>query len=388
MPVETGNPGNAIYKCRLKDQSGILVAEFDDWRSLAWTKEINKRGTMRFEIDANDSRSELFDLDGQFEIWRANPMIDLDWYLEWEGFVRSSNDLYYPNNKTSYVAYGFSYLDLAKRAHIMWPAGSSQATKSAAAETALKELVNENIGASALAASGRAADNVMPGLQTEADGANGPTWENSVEYDNLLTTIQDITFFTQDEEDPIYFDIIGTGVATFEFRTYQGQRGSDRTQGNSDGNAPVTFALNFGNMIAPTLSTNRSEERTAVYGIGSGTADAKQIETVLGANYNASPWNRIEDTVTGSVSGEDISTQLQTKAKERLNERTVKTEISFTVIQIASSYYGKDYFLGDKVSVNYKEWSFNKHIARITATVSQNAGGEDFKIEVGDGAVR
>ena len=328
----------------------------------------------------------MFELDGQFEIWRRNPNIDLDWYLELEAFVRSNNDTFYENDINSYIAYGFSYLDLAKRAHIMWAQESAFCAKSDVAETVMKEYVNENIGPSALSASGRYANNVMAGLTIEADGALGPTWDGDKNGANLLKVLQDISIFTQEEDDPIFFDIVGTGDATFEFKTYAGQRRSDRTTGNADGNVPVVFSTGFGNMIIPTLSNNRSEEKTAIYATGRGTGDAEQYAVVENSDVAESPWNRIEDTVSGSsdTSGEDQADQLISIASKKLNKTTFTPHISASVIQQANTYYGKQYKIGDKITIRYKSIEYDMFAISLSATVSKNTDGESLKIEFAD----
>lgn len=374
----------AQYQVRLKDQSGNVVAIFDDWRSMTYTHVVNDRGTIRFEMNGQDSRIGLFELDGQIEVWRRSMSIDLDWYLEWEGFFRTSNDLYQQNDKNSFVAYGFSYLDLANRGHVMWPAGSNEATKNNVAETVMKELVNENIGASALATSGRQENNTKPGLTIQADIAAGPTYDNSMENKNLLVLLKEIGLFTVQNNDVIDYDIIGTGTTTFEFRTYAGQRGTDHTQGNSDGNDPVVFALGFGNMIVPILSKNRSREITAMYAIGRGTDSAQQISTVTSTGLSDSPWNRIEGVVNTSTSGEDQSDQLTAAAEAELEKHTLDEKLSFRVLQIPNTFYGKHYTWGDLVTVQYKDSTFSKKLVRVRVTVSARTEGEEINIEFAD----
>jgi len=379
------SPGQAEYKVRLKDQGGLLVAEFDAWRSLAFAHKVNNRGNMRLEIDGNDSRVDLFELDGQIEIWRQNLKVDLPWYKEWEGLHRSTNDLLQPvNDKDSFVAYGFSYLDLARRAYIMWRAGTAEATKNAVAETVMKELVIENIGADALVGAGRIASNVYPGLIVQADGAGGPTWEDSMENDNLLATLQRIGLFTVENSNVIDFDIVSAGNAVFEFRTYAGQRGTDRTQGNPDSNDPVIFSTDFANMDTPMLKQDRTNEITAVYALGRGTDAAQQIELATSVDINDSPWNRIEMIVNTATSGDDQSGQLTSAAEARLEEGKFDEMLTFDVLQTEATYYGKHYTWGDLVTVRYKDYSASKKLVSLQATVSQNAEGEIIRTEFMD----
>jgi hypothetical protein len=379
------SPGLASYKVRLKDQDGQLVAEFDTWRALQFTHKVNDRGTVRFEINGEDNRVSLFELDGQIEIWRRNLILDLDWYLEWEGFYRTNNDTFYQNDNNSFIAYGFSYLDLARRAEIKYTAGSAYATKSGVSETVMKELVGQNIGVAALATNGRAADNVMPGLGVEADGGGGAAWEGTVADKNLLSTLQQISLASQQVGTVIDFDIVGIEDALFEFRTYEGQRGTDRTKNNADGNSPVIFSLGFGNMVIPVLSEDRSTEITAAYALGRGTDDAKQFYLAENDAKYDSPWNRIEKTVSASgASGEDQDAQLQSKAEEILEKNKFDTRLGFNVLQLQDIYYGKHYTWGDLVTARFKGNEFSKKLVEARVNVSANAQGERIEAEFAD----
>lgn len=381
-------PGLAQYKMRLKDQSGSLVAEFDTWRSLNFTHKVNNRGSIRFEIGTQlpngkpDTRIDLFELDGQMEVWRKNPIVDLDWYIEWEGFYRTLNDKFFEDDDNSFVAYGFSYLDLVYRAYIMWLAGSSQATKNMVSETAMKEFVSENAGVLALASAGREADNVYPGLTIQADEGAGAIWEGSAEEQSLIDTLKKITLFTQQNDEVVDFDIVGTGAAEFEFRTYAGQRGTDRRSSSSN---PVIFSRGYGNLIIPVLSKNRSSEITAAYGVGRGTGNARQIELVESTAKDASPWNRIEKVFSASsTSGEDQSGQLIAKAEEELEKNKFQERLSFNILQTKNTYYGKDYTWGDLVTMQFKDETFDKKITEVNVTVSKDVAGEQISLTFAD----
>lgn len=368
-------PGLAEYKVRLKNQSGTYVAEFDNWVSLVFTHKVNNRGTIRFEVDGGDPRTDLFVLDGQIEVWRRNPIVDLDWYIEWEGFFRSNNDLYEQNDNNKYVAFGFSYLDLARRAEIKYDAGSAEADKSGVGETVMKEYVPENIGALALISNGRAADNGMPGLSIEADLGNGLTWDGARADKNLQQTLQEIGIATG-----IDFDIIGVGAALFQFVTYDGQK-TDRTKGNTDDNPPVVFSLGYGNMIVPVLSKNRSTEITAVYALGKGIDSARQVALEESADATDSPWNRIEKTISASNTFGD---NLTSAAQETLEKNKFDPKFNFTMLQQKPAYYGKHFTWGDRITAEYKGEEFDKKITQVQINVSAQAAGESISIKFAD----
>ncbi len=379
-------PGLPEYKVRLKNQDGELVAEFDNWRSMSYTHRVNTPGSARFEMDGYDERVAEFSLDGQLEIWRRNLNVELDWYLEWEGFVRTVNDLLQVNAKRSFVAFASGYAHLLKRRIIAYPAGSNGAVKDDFGETVMKRFVYENAGAGATVANGRISNGVFPGLFVEADSAAGINWNGARAYNSLYEECQDIARTTG-----VDFDIIGIGKALFEFRAYDGQRGIDRTNNglntftglNAAGNAPVIFSSEFGNMKTPLLSINRSNEVNKVYALGAGVeGDRATVVRTDNDSINVSPWNTLEDTI--SANEEDSDSGLNTQGDRVLKEKQLKETLSFAAMQLKSMYYGKHYHWGDLITAKYFAVEFDKKIIGVKVTVSKRSKGERIKLEFGD----
>ncbi len=368
---------------------GQMVAEFDQaaWSSLTFTHKVNAPGSCAIEINDEDARARLFELDGQVEVWRRNQTVGLDWYLEWEGFHRTSNRLTRENDNQRFLSFSAGYLNLLKRRAVMYFSGDAGSNKSGVGETMIKAYVNENAGPGALLSAGRIqeleSDGVTLGLSIEGDAGNGLSWSGGRSFRNLLTVIQNIANATG-----VAFDVIGIGTQLFEFRVYDGQRGLDRTTAgldtaglNSAGNAPVIFSLGFGNMAVPVLSENRSQEITVSYVLGQGVAEERNIEEVRNLDAIAdSPWNRIEDTINASneatVSG---NANLIAVGDEELEENKMKEKLSFSFMQIPSTFYGKDYTWGDVVTNRYEEKEFNQELDEVRVTVSENAdNGEEI----------
>lgn len=385
--VTLSTPGFSDYKIRLKNQSGVLVAEFDSWRSLSFSHIINSPGACRIEINATDERTALFELDGQIEVWRRNLDVGLDWYIEWEGFHRTANDLIQQNNNESFVSYSLGYLTLLNRRHIMYYSGTSQTDKSAVGETVIKEFVNENAGPGALSANGRlgGVNANIAGLSIEADQANGSSWEGARTFKNLLTVVNEIAIKTG-----VDVEIVGINNAEYKFRVHDGQRGKDRTLVGLDsfglngaGNTPVIFSLGFGNMAIPIYSINRSTEVNAVYVLGQGEASSRAI--VLREDLNAiadSPINRIE--VIKNATQESTTDGLNSVGDEALVEFQKKETLRFTALQLSGTFYGKDYTWGDLITARYRNSEFNKKIIDVRVVVSNTQSGESITLEFAD----
>ncbi len=381
------SPGVADYQVRLKNQAGEYVAIFDTWRSLYFSHLVNSPGVLRFEIEGNDDRISLFELDGQIEVWRRNTFVDLDWYIEWEGFARSPVRQTFVDGDKSYTSYASSYLHLMTRRRILYFSGTDFSGKTDAGETVMKSYADENAGPGANNAN-RQRDGVFFGLSIEGNAGLGPTWTGRRAWDNLLDVLKDISFDVS-----IDFDVVGIGAATFEFRTYLGQRGADRTVTglvpttglNGAGNVPIIFSLTFDNMAVPSFSEQRTGEVTIAVALGRGEGSERNVQIVESADRLNSPWNDIEDTRNASQETTDAG--LVATANSLLVEKGKNENFSFEVIQLLAQYYGKDYTWGDLVTARYDEIERNKKLIELSITVSQGAEGnvgEEINMVFGD----
>lgn len=352
----------AQYQIRLKNAAGTLVAIIDDWQALAYTRTVNAPGGYVLQLDGNSAKCALFELDGQVEIWRRDADHGIAWYKDFEALHRYRRYWLDSDGQPHFQSKGAGYIELLNRRNILYYAGSAQASKSGKAETMMKAFVKENAGSLATLVNGRLAAGVMTGLSVEADGAHGNTFSKADAYGNLLELLQKIG-------GPIAggdFDVVGTGAATFEFRWYTGQRGTDRS-------ATVVFALEYDNMAEPELIEDYTQEVNAVICAGQGEGTSRAIvERTDAARIAASTWNRRE----AFVDGRNYTTTggLNSAGDERLEQgRPVKT-INFKIVQSEGCAYGSHYFLGDLVTARFMDYEETHQIKEATITVMPNTG--------------
>ncbi|KKM00560.1 hypothetical protein LCGC14_1803190 [marine sediment metagenome] len=375
----------ARYYVRLKDQSGEQVALFDNWLSLEYTKTINDLYgyTLKF-VDDGDARFDLFEIDGQIEVYRSIPGT-LDWYLEFEGFHRGVRREISSGGVETFISDGVGYNDFLARTIIAYKAGSVRADKNGAAESAMKEYVSENCtGIGDQTVVGRlnydSDDAVflynaaLPGLSIDTDTGAGITWSGSRAYENLLDVLKDIATLAS-----IDFLIEGTGPATFIFKTFIDQIGSDRTEDGLDastglngaGNVPVTFSVAIGNVQNIQYELDRLTEANAIVVTGKGDVSTRDTETRRNTTAIAvSPWNRRE--ISRSAPTQDFDFQLQDFGDEVLEEAGAKESFTFLPLQQPKSLYGVHYFFGDKVTVVYGSIKRNRRITGIGVRVAGN----------------
>src|SRR3990172_4076316 len=287
------------YQVRLRDQSGVLTAIFDDWVDMEFTKEVNNIGSYKFQINGEDARRSLFELDGQVEIWRQVAGCGLGWYKEFEGFHRLDSRSTDKEGNRIFVSDGVGLNDLLARSIIAYKAGTIRADKNAPAETVMKEYVDENCGPTADdTVVGRLYQGGFPNFSTEADLGRGPVWAGSRAFENLLDVLRDIANVAEMD-----FQIVQTSPANFSFFTYVGQLGSDRTYTNMDvanglngaGNYPVMFSIPTGTIQDIEYIRDRLAEANVVIVLGPGEGSTQDTLTRSdGIAIAASPWNRRE----------------------------------------------------------------------------------------------
>jgi hypothetical protein len=384
----------AEYELRIYSPAGLRLASVvgrsgadDDPTSagflgLSYTKGVNEVGTGAFLINAESGVLSALELDGepildtQVEIWRRDPDEGITAYCDFYGFLR---DRFYDTDErgvTIYTALLEEQNDLLRRAAILYRANTANRSlfSNVPTETILKTLVTRNATSGGTTADGRDRNVDAWGafVSVEADGAAGTSQTLSCMGLNLFDVLQSVG-----NAGGIDFSLNKTGARAWEFRT-AALLGTDRSSGGST----VTFSLLHGNMRQPSLHSNYRGERTVVTAGGQGTDAARTVRTRTGANYDATV-NSYE--LFHNASQYTTTAGLDSAADERLEELRARDELSFDVIQVPSTLYGKHYFLGDKISAYYLGKSYTPQIRRVSIGVT--AGGktpETIEVTVAD----
>jgi hypothetical protein len=369
----------------LKDHTDTPVAVFDpeSFSSLKYKRVLGDIDVCEFEFYPGDPRKDLFKTDYFLEVYRSVPACGLDWYRDFKGFVRLINAIEEDNGDRMIRFEAFGLNDLLARRRVGYKGGTTRADKNCPAETAMKEYVLENCGhmASTATVVGRLYNGVFPGFSVEADGAMGATWEGSRPFEDLLDVIKDISRWSD-----IDFSVESLDNAQFIFRTYQGQYGEDRTQFGLDpntglnafGNAPVIFALDFGNVQSAEFLDDSSTMKNIVYVMGDGELSLQNVDVVADTDsMSLSPWNTCEIARPGQ--GQEYYYQREAIGREVLEEMKRKKVIEFTPLQQPSCLYGLHYKYGDKVSVMFEDEE--KYMKLIEVEHDLSSGFEDITME-------
>jgi hypothetical protein len=375
----------ARYKIEHRNTSGTLVAEFNDFLSLSFTKKINEVPSASLVLYGEDARVSVFSEDDIIQIYRDITRTSAGWYIEWEGFFVDIDPISTDDKGLStFVAKMFGYLDLIKRRYIYHHTDSAESKKSGPGETVIKEYVDENAGPGATVPPRETYSGVTTGLTIEADGATGDelywTGEDKA-WQGLLPTIQAIS-----EQTDVLFAVASNTPASFEFRTYDTLLGDDRstiglyneTGLNGAGNVPVIFALERGNMVRPSYSKRISTSINTSIVLGQGVGGGQNIGGAQG-DTSGSPWAQRE--FSSRASSQVTATEIATTAEEEIQNRSVIEKLTFEPAQQSDSQYAVDYFLGDKITAKYLTIEAHYIISGITINL-QPGQAEQISIEL------
>jgi Siphovirus ReqiPepy6 Gp37-like protein len=217
-----------------------------------------------------------------------------------------------------------------------------------AVSTVLAELANVNVGPGA--ANLKGAERRVPGLTVPTPVAAGPNVTVNARWQNLLTLMQDTARGTG-----IVFDIVN-----LSFRAYQSQnKGAVFSAGLE--------TLGAWKATAPAPAANM----IVVAGQGEGTA-RKIVEgfaTNLGSPSIAQ-WGRIETFRDRRDSNDD--TQLYQAGQEALALSVTPTTVVFTPLDTPAQTFGRDWNLGDTVTVLAGDTPFVDTIREIHVTLEDD----------------
>ena len=362
------------YYLLLKDPSGTVVAQIDDYYNFDCSQRVWEAGLLKVTMSGDSSKIPLFVDNAQGELWRRDTRAGIGWYKEFSGLFRSGKFNTDSSGINFFTASFPGDMWLLSSRIIAWPAGIANQTVFTATpvETIEKTIVQYNCGSSALVSNGRAQeDGVIIGLNVDDDSGGGSIQDWRCSWTDVLSELQKLA-----KIDGSDFNLVKTGPATWTFYFYPVTRGVDRT-------STVRFALNLGNMKKPVYTLDKINESTVAIVGGKNFNANRQSTIVYGDTYSAS--NKIEMWVDARES--DTLAYLQAKGAEKLYQAQARNKLAFEVIQTSATVYGREYFLGDLVTAYYAGITFAQRVFGVAISFAPSSGGnnpETIQIEMRD----
>ena len=353
------------YRMDIHTANGVKVAEVTDFWSLSYRRQVNTPGVLSFTVAGGHRVVSQLEHNGQIVLYRRNPNLGLPWTADFWGLFRGQKRSYSDHDVFEATCPGI--LTMLGWRVVAWYAGTANRSSfsSVAAETVMKTLVSYNAGANATTANGRIRTGTISGISTQADGAGGNTISVDCAYDNLLEVLQKVAAIGGGD-----FDLVKTGAQAWEFRWYNGQRGTDRT-------ATLLFALERGNMAEPEYSYDRLDEKTVAIVGGQGEGADRAVVVRTGPDYAAG--NDIETFV--DARNNTTTDGLNASGDAKLQDARARQQFGYRVVQTPGCAYGVHYGLGDLVKAQYGPVNVTQKIVGVSVSLDRN-GAERIDVEM------
>lgn len=359
------------YQIILYDKSGVKKALITDYYELYYINRRNEVNECQFVLNYTHPALAYIEDKGHVEIKRRNRDMDLDWYTDYTGLIRSIAYSREDDAATKVTVRAFSPLHMLEwrvDGYYADTLGKNTAA-SVYAERLMKDLVRYNFTASATPPYGRIRSGSMTGYSiTIAAGCTSgcliDSWSGAHEI--VLGNLQQIA-----EDGGVDFDLIKTDVTTFDFRCYAGQRGTDRS-------ASILFSMDRSNMANPSYTMDRYSEKTVGLIGGRGEESDRNIIAMEGTTYVGNK-NDIEFFYNATQTSGSLYPLFQ--GYKELQDRRAKGVLTFTVLQTPSCFYGKHYTWGDKVRAVFENVTACMIVDAVTVRVHQD-GGDGIEVDL------
>ena len=343
---------------------GTVSAVFDpaSIHDLRYSRVLNDIGVLTLRMPYSSANRQAFKLDSLIEIYRTSPITGRlakeDTY-----FARLFNR-YRQGQIEDFIVGGVQLNDLIRR-RVVDPADDPNAaggysTYAGAADTVLYNYAYYNLGP------GASVPRRFPNLTIPVPQGIGNPVGYRLRYDDLLKTLfQDAT-----TKGAIDFNIQRTSGANLELDL--AVIGTDRRKSVNYPTQPWTgLDPQRGNMQDPNLTIDRKTEKNTVYALGQGQDVNRQLIIQTSNPGVDSPWNRCEYTDTNTNAQKGDTQTLLTAAVASLNTNQYKQVFSFKLTEfLPGGTYQQDWFLGDKVTVYYGDYSDELRIQSVEVFIS------------------
>ena len=355
-----------IYKVTILNSSGIVQSFVTAYFDATISRQVNTFDVFTMSLNANDPNASPIVEGAIVSVSRLDKQLGVPEQTEFVGFVRRLDNVYESQTTLGVTCVGMSAM-LSDRI-VAYKANVNNRSTFAGvpAETIAKTLVNYNLGTLATTANGRIQLGTISGFSTAATAGTGTSLSLSCSMRNVLSVLQEISI--QGGGD---FDVTYTAPSTYTFVWYNGQRGTNRT-------STVILSLNNGAIAQTTKTTNRIDDFTSVIIGGAGTEAAR--------TFNKRPASvpagfALRESFLNAANQQNATTTYYNHVGDAaLNAQARKrTTYASKVIQNGAFRYGRDYFLGDLVSVNVDGVNIQQKVQGVTMSFKDN-GEEDVNV--------
>jgi hypothetical protein len=363
------------YQLWWADDRGKRLQRLDQFSFLNYSRIVNGQGTANVGLPF-ETYGDIYRKDYRLEVWRA-PELRHKRRLEnvfsmQEGIIRTRQT----DDVTILDMTGHDPPGMLNRRIVKYFAGESESTKTNNIDDMMKEIVDENFGAAALADDAARAIPYDDGFfRIQADASLGASVTKSFSYRNVLDILKELHNMSHTNTPRIYFDVVPVTPTIWEFQTFQNQRGGDKRF--SAGESSFLFSIERGNLEAPQYERDSFEEKNVAYAGGQGVNVAREVEERSDAALEtASLWGRRE--VFKDARNETTTAGVQAAGDEELGFRRPEERFVANLLDTKGSRYGKDWDFGNLHTVNYGGRQFDIEIKIVYVRVEDDGSEKIF----------
>lgn len=341
------------------------AGDIGPWTKFSLVYGLNGIGELVITIPLENRRSDYFKQNGICEVWRSvNGVPRLEGERLWR--LRSYTDLYDITRRRWAELRFLDDNDLLDTRIVESFLGTNAGTESIAADDYMKTVVSEQFDSS------RANAN----LSVAASTTQAATVSRITGYNNLYDTLLNIHKATLSAT-PVFFDCVRTSTTTSEFRTFYGQRGTNR---GAESGQPLVISMEAGNMVEPRLSYDWRQEVNFVYAFGQGEGSARSSATYP-ADYPSNGALLREAAIDARNVTVGDTDELTQAAKVEYEKRKTRPRFSCNIQDTPEFRYGLDFRFGDVLIANYHNHSFDVHVNTVKIEVDE-LGKEHLTLQV------
>jgi hypothetical protein len=317
----------------------LLGAVSQDFLNLAISRAVNAPDIMQVEYDASSYNVQQLIIGRPVIVTRVDTEAGISPSVEFAGLIRRI--VRRVSNTTTFQVTAVGMMALLGDRIVAWKSGiiNRSVWRNAPAEQVLRNLFSFNIGVNATTANGRLLAGDLTGMTNSATGNTGNLISIGLAQQNLLSAMQKVADVGGGDFSLSYTPYPSTWV----FNWHLGQLGTDRT-------ATVLLSVPLGTISELIVDDNRINDFTisVVGGTGEGAA---RLFAVRPATLPTLADGR-EKFVDARNEKKGTIGRLRQVGQIAINrQRRKRTTYTVSLLQNAALRYGRDYFLGDLVTI-------------------------------------
>jgi hypothetical protein len=350
----------------------VRIGTLQAFNSLSIVRTENEIGALVMTLPSHGFDTNSFKVGQYLEVWRETHGVSR-LFGETAYFVQDW-EFYSEGGQHLVAVYAKDLNFLLDTRIVADPPGGTRAELESYADNIMKAIVRNEL----IDAHSTSPERIIPGVSVQPNVSQSVELYRGVGWQNVLEAVKDIAGSATEQGTYTVFDMVRTGVGTFEFRTYIGQRGTNHSR--TSGDVRLVGEI-YGNLEDPKLGTYHGEERNYIYCGGKGEGAERYIKEVsdparIGQGY---PYNRKE--MFADARNQDTNDQVDTDAYAVLADNKPKVVMTGKLLDTPGMQYGRDYDFGDVVSVEAFNTAIDCHVASVAINYAAE-GGETIDISL------